>query len=277
VEEILQDINEFPSGMLFVLIFLTTMYFIVSYIGIRRTITWRQHGKGVAVFFIILWLFIVLVVRHGEHFVSKENFDSLTKMEGTLQYNDDDGFYLPLTKTIPEKHCKLNFNLLDDEKNLLQFKDEFVGIWKDSEFAYQFEHNGKVIYSLEQSNAKVLGTKKNFKSLHKIEGILQYNDNEGFYMIEPPQVEEKHFHIYVHLLDTFDNISDKYKNQFVTIWQKDHVAYQLEHDGKVIYSLERSNSKVWIAVIYDFIGYYLFTFSFCLAHFIQIMSKEIKK
>lgn len=196
----------------------------------------------------------------GIPFVSKEDFNSLTKMEGVLQYNDDDGLYLPITETIPEKKYKLKFDLIDDEKNLLQFKDKFVGIWRDSEFAYQLEHDGKIIYSLEQSNAKVLGTKKNFKSLRKIEGILQYNDNEGFYMIESPQVKEKHFYILVRLLDYADNVSDKYENQFVTIWQKNHIAYQLEYNGDVIYGLERSNSKVWLYVIYQVIRYYLHSF-----------------
>ena len=272
MEEILQDINEFSFYGLKGSIFIISLCLIWTYIIRPRdsTKTWWKHWKPLAVVFIIFWL--IWSSNTMGSFVSKENFNSLVKMEGILQYNDDDGLYLPLTETIPEEKYKLKFDLLDDEKNLLQFKDEFVTVRESNDFVYQLEHNGKIIYSLEQSNSKVLGAKKNFNSLHKIEGILQYNDDEGFYMIEPPQVKEKHFYILVRLLDTFDNVSAKYENQFVTIWKKNHIAYQLEYNGDVIYSLERSNSKVWLYVIYQVIRYYFHSFfwlMFCYFAFIR--------
>ena len=261
MEEILQDINEFSFYGLKGSIFIILLCLIFTYIIIPRgsTKTWWRYWKLLAIFFITIW-FIWSSNTMGIPFVTKEDFDSLTKMEGILKYSDDDGLYLPITETIPEEKNKLKFNLLDDEKNLLQFKDESVTILISNEFVYQLEHNGKVIYSLEQSNAKVLGANKTFASLQKIEGILQYNDDEGFYIVEPSQIKEKNFYILVRLLDDANNVSDKYENQFVTIWQKNHVAYQLECNGEVIYSLERSNSKVWLYVIYQIVRYYFHSF-----------------
>jgi len=96
-------------------------------------------------------------------------------------------------------------------------------------------------------------SKENFNSLIKIEGILKYTDDEGFYF---ELNQEKYFAINAHLLDCIENIS-KYKDKPVIIWQKNHIAYQLEYNGEVIYALARSNTKVWLGVIWDLIRFYL--------------------
>jgi hypothetical protein len=181
MEEILQDLKEFPLGVFISPLIIGLVSFFVAYLFYKKIPRekWSRNWKKIAVLFIIFWLLFSNYFM-GRPFVRQENFESLTKVEGVLQKNDDEGFYL-ITKITP------------------------------SPFALGIDH-------------------------------------------------EEHFSkIQVFLLDNFGNVL-KYKNQNVTVWQKNHVAYQLECDGKIIYTLERSNSKVWLGVIYDLIKFYLYTF-----------------
>ena len=187
MEEILQDIKEFPFIQLSSLIFLMVAHFIFAYFLRPRKprIFLQQHWKS-ALILIIIWLNVSSNVM-DRPFVSKENFNSLIKIEGVLKYTDDEGFY--------------------------------------------FELN-----------------------------------------------QEKYFAINAHLLDCIENIS-KYKDKPVTIWQKNHVAYQLEYNGEVIYSLERSNSKVWLGVIWDLIRYYLTLLCYMAFYYFAILRwlKDLKE
>lgn len=177
----LQDLKEFPLGVFISPLIIDLVIFFVAYLFYKKIPRekWSRNWKKIAALFIIFWLCLSSYVM-GRPFVRQENFESLTKVEGILQKNDDEGFYL-ITKITP------------------------------SPFALGIDH-------------------------------------------------EEHFsRIQVFLLDNFGNVL-KYKNQHVTLWQKNHVAYQLECDGKIIYTLERSNSKVWLGVIWDFFAYYFSSF-----------------
>ena len=184
MEEILQDIHEFPFYTLAHAITWSTIYLIGTYfIRIREPQkNWWKHWKALAVVFLIIWL-IWSSSGMGRPFVKHENFDSLTKIEGILKYDDDKEIYLTT-----------------------------------------------------------------FNSFNK----------------------EKYFKIKVHLLDYGLNVM-KYENKSVTIWQKNNIAYQLECNGDVIYSLERSNEKVWLGIIWDLIRYYFFSFCGLLFFYVAIL------
>ena len=113
---------------------------------------------------------------------------------------------------------------------------------------------------------------ENFDSLTKIEGILKYDDDKGIYLTTFNLFnKERYLKIKeVHLLDYVSNVMT-YENKSVTIWQKNNIAYQLECNGNVIYSLDRSNEKVWLGIIWDLIRYYFFSFCGLLFFYVAIL------
>ena len=103
---------------------------------------------------------------------------------------------------------------------------------------------------------------EDFKSLIKIEGVFHYTDEDVFFIV-PPYTSKK-FPVDIKLCtNNWEDIS-KYENQYVEVWQKNHVIYQFECNENVIYSLKRSNEKVWLGVIWDLLWNYVTLFCFLL-------------
>jgi hypothetical protein len=152
MEEILQDINEFPFIQLSGVIVFIVAHSIGAYFlrPCEPRIFLRQHWKS-ALILIIIWLNVSSNVM-DRPFVSKENFNSLTKMEGILKYTDDEGFYFELNQN---EDFLIKAHLLDYIDNIGKYTEKSVLIWQKNHIAYQLEYNGEVIYSLERSNAKV--------------------------------------------------------------------------------------------------------------------------
>ena len=106
---------------------------------------------------------------------------------------------------------------------------------------------------------------ENFDSLIKIEGVFRYTDEDAFFIVPP--YNSRKFPVDIKLCtNNLEDIS-QYENQYVAVWHKNHIVYQLECNESVIYSLQRSNEKVWLVIIWDLLWNYVTSFSVLLMMF----------
>ena len=76
----------------------------------------------------MFWLFVSSITM-SRPFIGKENFESLTKIEGVLQYSDNKVFYMIVSPQLEEKHFYILMRLLDTADNLykpLNLRFQFV-------------------------------------------------------------------------------------------------------------------------------------------------------
>lgn len=97
--------------------------------------------------------------------------------------------------------------------------------------------------------------------------------NEGIILIQPDSDYEKQFHRkkYFRIYENYFICKADCYGQNVTIWQKDNVVYQLECNGKMIYTLEQSNNRVWLSFIWDLIRYYFSVLCFMTFNYFYVV------
>lgn len=115
--------------------------------------------------------------------------------------------------------------------------------------------------------------KVNFSNLHKITRELWYENNIGFFF------ENSNGRKIVFLVELCGKKSDiqPYVGKSVTIYEHNRFIYQLEHNGKVIFDLDRSNSKVWLSNLTDIIVYYLLPFFVVFMLYMMVLWANSKK
>ena len=155
MEEILQDIHEFPDfGFIFVLLF-------ISLIGIPTAYYLRPPHYPCKYLKIVVLLHIVIgvVVTHfigTDQILHKEELPFLTKSEGILKYKEPrsrnrGGYYL--VDLSDGNLCWLSFMLCDDSPK--EYLSKKVTIWHDNTVVYQMQFDDEIIFDIDNSNKKV--------------------------------------------------------------------------------------------------------------------------
>ncbi len=154
--EILNELKVFYSSPIGIISIFDVFFLITAYIIRPRTPikNWWKHWKALAVFFVIIWLSWASVLM-DRPFVKQETFDSLTRMEGILKHNDDDGTFLIMPDAGDKKIYQIYGYLFDYEADFRKYYEQDVVIWEKNHIVHQFECNGKMIYTLEHSNNRI--------------------------------------------------------------------------------------------------------------------------
>ena len=109
--------------------------------------------------------------------------------------------------------------------------------------------------------------KVNFNDLLKITQELKYENNTGFFFEDSNRRKNIFF---VELCGKESDIKP-YVGKVITIYEYKHFIYQLESDNKVVFDLNRSNSKVWLALLMDILLYYIMPFFDILMLYMMIL------
>lgn len=141
------------SVILFLMTLALTAFLLYIVINDIRELKRFGELKGYTRFIIAGVLFIIFIYYNPPHWVDTLDLNDSQIVTGVLEYQDgnfiligsgDDSQYWDFS------HCEI------DSMLKLHCKDKEITVWHNDHIVYQVEKNGKIIYSIENSNRQII-------------------------------------------------------------------------------------------------------------------------
>lgn len=164
MEEIFQEINEFPNASLVFSLVMTLFVIWCSY-DLRPPYFPVKYWKILAIICVIIFVSL-LRWMDLDTLVFKENISNLEQSQGILIYiqskkGQDGGYFLTDENT--KKIKWLDFMLCGHSDFIDPYLDKKITVYHKDAIVYQMETDGDVVFNIERSNQKVwLGNLRSF-------------------------------------------------------------------------------------------------------------------
>ena len=156
MEEILQEIDEFPTSGFFVepILILIISFFIYDF---RPRYFPCKFWKPLAIIYIFVYMYFLHYIEM-DIILWQEDIPNLVQSDGILMYKEhqkgqNSGFYL-----IDEKGNRiswLNFMLCSNGIDIHNHLNKNITVWRRSRVVYQLQVGDSIIYDIGRSNQKV--------------------------------------------------------------------------------------------------------------------------
>ena len=156
MEEILQEIDEFPTSGFFVEPILILIIAVVTY-DFRPRYFPCKFWKPLVIVFIVIYVYLLHYIEM-DIILWKEDIPNLVQSNGILMYKEpqkgqNSGFYL--ADENGNRICWLNFMLCSDGMDIDNYLNQNITVWRKSGVVYQLQVDGSIIHYIERSNQKV--------------------------------------------------------------------------------------------------------------------------